>query len=281
MQFFKFNFKFRVLFFILFCFTHVYAIEDLLVFKKNNKVIESLNLAQIKKLTDEKSLNVIEPHESKEVIYTGFSFTDLLTKVYGEDWKKSELLLFLCADGYKDPIPKSLFDTEFSLLAYKKKGGLFLVNNKSQNEQNVKLGPYYLVWNNINNPQIKSEGSVNWPYQIIGIELTQFSTKFPKMIPKDIAQSNIQKGFIAFQKYCMSCHKINGDGGDKGPELNSPISVTERQNFKIYFHKLLNNPRDINPNSKMPALNDNLKNKTQIIDDIRIYLETMAKEKNK
>ena len=112
-------------------------------------------IKKIKKLGKEKTLEVWEPHENKLARYTGISTNELLTQVYGEDWKKSELLLFVCADGYKAPIPTSFFESELSLLAYKKVGAPFTVNNLAQNQKNIKLGPYYLVWNNKNNAQIK------------------------------------------------------------------------------------------------------------------------------
>jgi len=163
-----------------------------------------------------------------------------------------------------------LFESEKSMLAFSRKDKKdFSVNNHLQNEKNIPLGPLYLVWNNLKNKQIKLEGANNWPYQIVGIELTQFSKKFPHMVPASSSPENVMQGFKAFQKYCMTCHKINGDGGDKGPDLTA-LPLPEES----WLKKWIDNPASLRQTT-MPALNPNVKNRKQTIDDIIAYLKAM------
>ena len=41
------------------------------------------------------------------------------------------------------------------------------------------------------------------------------------------ADSPARQGFSIFQRECVSCHAINGEGGKVGPELNVPRSIVE------------------------------------------------------
>ncbi len=59
------------------------------------------------------------------------------------------------------------------------------------------------------------------------IDLISFSERFPNMSPPKNSSEKAKKGFLAFHKYCLSCHTINGEGGEKSIELNYPVSVTE------------------------------------------------------
>jgi hypothetical protein len=52
-------------------------------------------------------------------------------------------------------------------LVFKRKDGeSFNVNNLQRYQKNIPLGPYYLVWDNINNKELLEDGSNGWPYQI-------------------------------------------------------------------------------------------------------------------
>jgi mono/diheme cytochrome c family protein len=37
----------------------------------------------------------------------------------------------------------------------------------------------------------------------------------------------VRKGFALFKNQCIRCHSLNLQGGEVGPELNSPKNVTE------------------------------------------------------
>jgi mono/diheme cytochrome c family protein len=229
-----------------------------------------INEPQIKKIT----LTILEPHENfSKTNYSGFETKSVLNYIYGEQWQKSELIVFKCADGYQDLIPIDNLKTHDSILAYKKEAGTFSLYNKGQKEQITDLGPYYLVWDNKRNQDLKTDGATHWPYQIVEIELAQFKDKFPKMVPQS-SELAITNGFKHFQKHCMSCHKINGEGGSKGPDLNLPVNIFDRLDEKTVRAKI-NNPQSINPQSTMPPLNRSLKARNKVIEEIIAYLQVM------
>jgi mono/diheme cytochrome c family protein len=190
------------------------------------------------------------------------------------------LILFKCADGYQDAVPTENLLTFNSLLAYKIEPKIknavvppFSLVNEGQHETIADLGPLYLVWDNSSNKELKAEESTHWPYQVVEIELAQFKNKFPKMVPR-IESPAVINGFKNFQKYCMSCHKINGEGGEKGPDLNLPINIFSRLDEKL-VRKQIDNPQSLNPQSTMPPLRLNIADRKKVIEDILVYLHSM------
>jgi hypothetical protein len=39
----------------------------------------------------------------------------------------------------------------------------------------VPLGPFYLIWENIDDQQMRAEGDYAWPYQLAGVDLIRVS----------------------------------------------------------------------------------------------------------
>jgi cytochrome c2 len=142
--------------------------------------------------------------------------------------------------------------------------------NKSQNEKNVPLNLYYLVWDNIRSPECKTESASYWPYQVISVDLISFEERFPKIAPLSKRDTAIKNGFSLYRKYCMNCHTIGAEGGKKGPDL---AGMTKRY-FKSWLAKFIGDPRSVRQESTMAQFNLNLKNRDQIINSIIFYLET-------
>jgi len=84
----------------------------------------------------------------------------------------------------------------------------------------------------------------------------------------------IMQGFFLFKEKCIKCHAINQEGGEFGPELNYPKSVTEY--WKIDQLKLfIKNPTDFRQNTKMPLVELSAPQIALIVD----YLAFMATQK--
>ncbi len=252
-----------------------------LVFKKHGEVVKKLSLDQIEKIIAPKTVTVFEPHESENRQYRGFPVDKLFSAVYGNGWIKTEDVLFTCSDGYQPSIPSTQFRKYSSYLVYASPDKReFTLINKLQNSELVELGPFYLVWDNINNPELRAEGASGWPYQVVAIDLIDFADRFPNTAPPKNSPDEVKNGFIAFRKYCMTCHSINGEGGTKSVELNYPVSVTEYMGEK-WLNRWIDNPQSIRYNTTMPALNPELKDRETIIKDIIAYLKVMKSNKIK
>ncbi|MCI0455340.1 MAG: c-type cytochrome [Candidatus Dadabacteria bacterium] len=273
-------FIFNVMFSILLSQVTITSPQEL-TFKNHGKVIKELSLEKLKKVIQSTTITVFEPTESENIRYNGFPVNNLLTGIYGDKWKETEEILFTCRDGYQKSIPSIEFKEYPSYLVYTNPDKVeFTLINRLQNNQLVDLGPFYLVWDNISHPELQDEGASNWPYQVTTIDLINFRDRFPNMAPPKNSPMNVKNGFLAFRQYCMACHTINGEGGEKSVELNYPVSVTEY--FKeSWLIKWIYNPRSVRFNTTMPALNPKLKDRETVIKDIIAYLKAMKDNKRK
>ena len=257
------------------------AQSGVLIFKRHGDDFRAISLEKLKKLAPPLKVEVFEPLESVKREYVGFPVNQLLTMVYGDNWKDSDDILFTCKDGYQPSIPTEIFMRFSSYLVYDRPdGNEFTLINKLQGDELVRLGPFYLIWDDIKFPEILKIGAVHWPYQITTIDVIDFSDLFPHMAPPNSSSHAVKSGFSLFQTYCMSCHSINGEGGKKARELNYPVNVTEY--FKEpWLKKWISNPKDISYNSTMPALDPNAKDRGRIIENIISYLKVMKDYKHK
>jgi mono/diheme cytochrome c family protein len=257
------------------------AQSGVLIFKRHGNDFRTIPLENIKKLIPPLKVEVLEPHESVKREYVGFPVNQLLTTVYGDSWKDSDDILFTCKDGYQPSIPTENFIRFSSYLVYDRPDNKeFTLINRLQGDEFVRLGPFYLIWDDTKFPEVLKIGAVHWPYQVTTIDVIDFSDRFPRMAPPKDSSHNVKSGFNFFQTYCMSCHSINGEGGKKARELNYPVNVTEY--FKEpWLKKLINDPRDISYNSTMPALDPDTKDRERIIENIISYLKVMKDYKHK
>jgi hypothetical protein len=255
------------------------AAGDTLTLKNHGKDVRTLTLAELTQLVPPETVRTHEFHEDKENLYKGVPMSALLTKVYGDAWKKADEVLFTCADGYQPSIPVAKFRDHPGYLAVGRADqDAFTMVNKLQNGEKIDLAPYYLVWDNLKDKPLQEDGASDQPYQVVAIDLIDFDAKFPGMAPPKGVSAQAHRGFLVFRKYCVACHSINGEGGAKSIELNYPVNVTEyvREN---YLKQWIDKPQSIRFNATMPPLNPTAKNRSASIEDVLAYLKAMAKKK--
>ncbi len=255
--------------------------DKVLVFRNRGNEVISVSLTKLKTILTPTNITVYEPNEDANRLYRGVSVKALFNYVYGEKWQQQEEVLFTALDGYQPSIPIDKFVKYDSYLVYEKPNTAeFRLINRLQNNEDVALGPFYLVWDNLTHPDVKSFGASLWPYQIISLDLIKFADRFSQIVPPEGSAKSVQRGFLLFREKCMTCHKINGQGGNKFKDLNYPINVTEYLSDAILKQKL-DDPASIIPSTTMPPLSYELKNREQAIDDIIAYLKVMADNKRK
>ncbi len=263
---------------LLFIFTSSYVQAQEMTFKNHGKVLKTLNLIQMEKLSPSQIVTVDDPNEKTKIKFRAIALNALLNEIYGRSWAKDEEMLFTCLDGYQPSLPVAQFISSEgegeAFLAFERIGSKnLIIENKTEGGKKIAAGPFYLVWN-------KSVDGSSWPYQLTTFDLTTFIEHSPKLAPPENSSAKAKRGFLAFRKNCALCHAMNGDGAHIGPELNYPVNVTEY--YKISFlKKWIDNPASIRLRSHMPALHSDIANRTETIDEIVAYLQSMVHRKIK
>jgi len=200
-------------------------------------------------------VQVVEPHLSTRdmatrVQYRGWPAQAVLDRVLGDSWRSAGAdVEFRALDGYVSRIPAERFSRFRAYLVYERIGQPdFTVDNLAQNEKNVPLGPYYLVWDNIRDPELLSEGGTYWPYQVAQLLVSR--ERATALLPPGIAPGFDESAALT-QKYCLACHRVNGYGGDKARgDLAQITKALPRADFLRWVLE----PSVIKPGTAMPGL---------------------------
>ncbi|MCO6428968.1 cytochrome c [Nitrosomonas communis] len=245
-------------------------------FKNKGEMVRTLRLDELDKIVTASSLKVFEAHEKRARIYQVYPARQLFDQVFGKGWRAAEEVVFLCEDGYQPSIPVAKLVAYDAYFAFASADDLpFTLTNVLQNNEMVKLGPLYLVWDNLKAAELREHGAVDMPYQVVGIELASFADRFPHLSPPVGASQEVQQGFVHFRKHCIACHTINGQGGGKAPELNYPVSVTEYLQPE-YLKRWIDDPAGIRYNTTMPALAAETPEREQVMAELIAYLKAMS-----
>jgi hypothetical protein len=219
------------------------------------EVLPDAAVLQTRLKSQPQTVKVSEPHlyqGGKQVIrtYRGWPAVKVLDLLLGSNWRSPGVEIeFRALDGYVSRIPAERFLKFEAFLTFEHVGHRrFMVDNLQQNERNVPLGPYYLVWNNVRHPELLAEGGTYWPYQVKQILV---STAFKAaLLPPDLPAGLSGAAAIA-QKYCLSCHKVNGFGGDKWP---GNLALQARKLHPDAFVRWVLEPHAVKPGTAMPGL---------------------------
>ncbi|MCC6278184.1 MAG: hypothetical protein IT289_09750 [Oligoflexia bacterium] len=261
---------------VLVCLGH-HAFGETISFRLSGKVSAEISATEIQKKFQSQTVRVYDPNSGAEAVYSAIPIEDLFSKILGTSWKSEQSLLVTCADGYQPVIPVHRLLTEKAYLAFAKPEGGFDLIHQYENKKKVKLAPFYLVWENLNKPELKNGDGAYWPYQIVGFDFIRLNEKFPKLAPRNMTKTE-SAGFYQFQKYCMGCHRINGQGGTSGPELNYPVSVSEYIRPRFLSRWILD-PNSMRLGTAMPGLPPDLKNRDKVARELLAYLKLMAENK--
>lgn len=227
-------------------------------------------------------VTVVEPHESTNdlrvvVDYTALPMDALLTNWFGGSWKSEDAeIVFFARDGYRSVTASSKLKKYQSFLAFARTDGApFVVDNIGQNENQIPLGPYYLIWRNQGVPELLNQGAYGWPYQITSIELHS-KTEYRALLPLNLSKK-LEQGFAETKEYCLTCHHIRGIGGNKYPvDLLQAACRWPQSDLETWIEY----PSRFKPGTTMPPLGRMLpsKERRQIIERIAGYLQAMASE---
>ena len=205
------------------------------------------------------TITVHEPHLSLDgrrvaIEYVGYPAVDVLARLFGEDWHEQAATVELRAlDGYVARIDATRFLEEAAFLAFARADGApFTVDNPRQNQTDVPLGPWYLVWDNISNPALLAEGARNWPYQVAEVNLVSLSDS--ALLPDGLAE-RFHEGAELARTYCLQCHQVNGFGGEK---YHGNLAEIARTHPEPDFIRWVLDPSSMRAGTSMPPLYDHI-----------------------
>ena len=205
------------------------------------------------------TVTVYEPHLSVgddhvAVDYVGYPAVDVMARLFGADWSsQAETVEFRALDGFVSRIAIERFLTEGAFIVFGRgDGSPFTVDNLAQNETDVPLGPYYLVWDNIGNPALLAEGARNWPYQVATVNLVTLSDA--ALLPQGL-DARFHEGAALARTHCLSCHMVNGFGGEK---FEGNLAAIAKDYAEAEFVRLVLAPLSVLGETTMPALSGRL-----------------------
>jgi cytochrome c2 len=253
--------------------------KESITFAREGQTIASLDPAQMQMKTSPQSVRVFEPYEKDEADFLAFPLAEVLDAVYSPSWRTEDELLLTCRDGYRPSVPAARVLAHSAWLAFSRQdtGSFSILKPESGQEKRVDLGPFYLVWENLHDAVIRQEGDYGWPYQLVGIDLVSTRQQFRAMAPPADASAQVSLGFQAFRIHCSRCHRLNGEGGEIGPELN-PVSGKTRYYDRDWLGAWIRDPASMRPGTRMPPLNIDLPDRERSVQAIIAYLYAISGE---
>jgi hypothetical protein len=199
---------------------------------------------------------VTEPHEHAAVAFRALSLEPVLDAL-APGWRKQEIVTFICADGYRVPVPAR------DILANAGRGYLAIERgyaagqadegfsvSKPEEGGRVKLDPYYLVWTRAAG---QSEVATDfWPYQVTQIEIGTYEKNYPKATLKQLTPE-LKRAQRLFMSECISCHSVNGTGGGRGPMLLGTAGIAPSRTDEELLEKITDPTRGGKIQTFMPA----------------------------
>ncbi|MCY7349196.1 MAG: cytochrome c [Cytophagaceae bacterium] len=218
---------------------------------------------------------VNDPVYHARKVYRAVPLLAVLKKIpgYAEANPAHTQVVFECGDGYNPSMPLTKVLGRRAFLAVRDTdapaGQDWIKVGKAGQTKDV--APFYVVYTDVP----ATDESYKWPYNLVRIRLVSAEKELAVLLPPG-APAN---GYDLFRVHCLSCHALNGVGGQMGPELNFPKNITE------YWHEadlkaFVRNPASYRNGVKMPAIPAS-RVSDQELNEIVDYLKFMAGHKRR
>jgi len=140
-----------------------------------NAAMRELHVDQVRKDLGAEAvrISVIEPHmqcgeADCKVTYVGIPLGKVMQYYFPDTWEGfNGIIHFYASDGYLAAIDTNRVRKQDAYLTFERADGRpFVVDNQQQNEKNLPLGPFYLVWDNLGirnyRSRVAMDGPIRW-----------------------------------------------------------------------------------------------------------------------
>lgn len=211
----------------------------------------NLNVEELKKQYQSEDITVFNIHTKRLESYRGIPFNHILTKKFGKKWQKSFAIKVIAKDGYEAHIETYKFLERNAYLVYERTDQKVFSAVIGASKVIVKLKPAYLTWKENYKEEAKNTAAKrnhHWPFGVVAYDILDVIP--PEILPYS-NKEDITWGMKNYFKQCIHCHQINGVGGTKGIDLFK--NQGWKNKGKDWLKKYIDNPKNINPKSRMPV----------------------------
>ena len=134
--------------------------------------------------------------------------------------------LFRCLDGFQPAIPTALFRKHRAYLAFANQSGKKWRLTNSKQAQTINPWPFYLIWDDPSAGKADSTISGEfWPYQIVEIDLIDFSKRYPHIAPPSEARHWCSEDFNFFERHACRAIRSMVTAATKPPSSTTPLAL--------------------------------------------------------
>lgn len=213
---------------IILCILFLFACEEgpspSIEFYLGESLIVSMDVSEMKERWETHKVGLYDVEYRKNKDFRAFIFNDILESIYGDDLQSADWtsISFTALDGYNAVMDLHKFDSPSSYLVFEDEG---YENWEPLPDHGTETaGPFYLVWKE--QEQVPKNG-FSWPWGIKEIALVKLSEEYTFATPDSLQSSLVLNGYTKYMSRCNSCHALNGQGGQIGPDLNDPMNILD------------------------------------------------------
>ncbi|WP_251879965.1 c-type cytochrome [Grimontia kaedaensis] len=204
---------------------------------------KTVGIDQMQASAAQRSLSFQSPVYNKPMTYEALSFKDVAS-LAGVDFSKVEEIKFVALDGFVATWTKGTTKSPLVVVTGEQ-GTEGKFTDIGEGKETLNPGPFYVM-----TTDPKEYNNWIWPFQVYKIAFNYQAPK-PDYYPTGAEDLPIiMAGYNAFKSTCISCHSINLEGGDIGPELNIPKNITEYRDIE-YLKAFIKNPNSYRAKSRM------------------------------